>query len=135
MPDHHRRLARDTSTTPPAMTVKAAKFTPEVLLSSPRRSPGIPNRSGSLILYTVSTYSFEKHTKTIQARTFDIASETSRLVGEFASFADPAWVSDSEFIFLVPKDDGSTKLFVVDVEARDQCVWPPFLSLRARPPC
>lgn len=35
------------------MTVHATHFTPEVLLSAPRRSPGIPNPTGELILYTV----------------------------------------------------------------------------------
>lgn len=36
------------------MTIQAAKFTPEVLLSAPRRSPGVPNATGELVLYTVS---------------------------------------------------------------------------------
>lgn len=39
---------------PLMMTIQAARFTPEVLLSAPRRSAGIPNSSGELILYTVS---------------------------------------------------------------------------------
>lgn len=36
------------------MTIQASKFTPEVLLSAPRRSPGVPNPSGTKALYTVS---------------------------------------------------------------------------------
>lgn len=36
------------------MTIRAAKFTPEVLLSARRRSAGSPNSLGKLILYTVS---------------------------------------------------------------------------------
>lgn len=36
------------------MTIQAEKFTPEVLLSAPRRSPGVPNATGELVLYTVS---------------------------------------------------------------------------------
>lgn len=36
------------------MTITAQKLTPEVLLAAPRRSPGIPNATGELILYTVS---------------------------------------------------------------------------------
>lgn len=36
------------------MTVQAAKFTPEVMISAPRRGPGIPNPSGTSVLYTVS---------------------------------------------------------------------------------
>lgn len=36
------------------MTIRAAQFTPEVLLSAPRRSAGSPNSTGKLVLYTVS---------------------------------------------------------------------------------
>lgn len=41
------------ATTPPTMTVHATRFTPEVLLSAPRRSSGVPNSTGKLVLYTV----------------------------------------------------------------------------------
>lgn len=34
------------------MTITAAKFTPEVLLSAPRRSSAVPNPSGTQALYT-----------------------------------------------------------------------------------
>jgi hypothetical protein len=37
-----------------AMTVKATKFTPEVLLSAPRRSPAVPSPNGKKALFTVS---------------------------------------------------------------------------------
>jgi dipeptidyl aminopeptidase/acylaminoacyl peptidase len=46
------------------MVHRASKFTPQVLLSAPRRSAGVPNADASLILYTTSTYSFETHAKT-----------------------------------------------------------------------
>ena len=36
------------------MTRQASRFTPEVMLSAPRRSPGVPNSTGELILYTAS---------------------------------------------------------------------------------
>ena len=34
------------------MTITAAKFTPEVLLSAPRRSAAVPNPAGTHALYT-----------------------------------------------------------------------------------
>lgn len=37
------------------MTLTATKFTPEVLLSAPRRSPAQPNSTGTKALFTVST--------------------------------------------------------------------------------
>lgn len=36
------------------MTRKATKFTPEVLLSAPRRSPAVPSPNGKKALFTVS---------------------------------------------------------------------------------
>lgn len=36
------------------MTIRAAKFTPEVLLSAPRRTPGLPNSTGEKAIYSVS---------------------------------------------------------------------------------
>lgn len=38
------------------MTITAKKFTPEVLLTAPRRSAGLPNSTGKLVLYTVSPH-------------------------------------------------------------------------------
>ena len=37
------------------MTIQASKFTPEVLISAPRRSAGVPNSTGDKVLYTVSS--------------------------------------------------------------------------------
>jgi hypothetical protein len=38
----------------PKMTIKATKFTPEVMLAAPRRSAGVPNPSGTKALFGVS---------------------------------------------------------------------------------
>ncbi len=40
---------------PAIMILKAVKFTPEVLLSAPRRSPGAPNSTGEKVLHTVGS--------------------------------------------------------------------------------
>ena len=49
---------RFTASSPASMTIQAAKFTPEVLLSAPRRSAGVPNSTGELALFTVRAHSF-----------------------------------------------------------------------------
>lgn len=41
------------------MTLTATKFTPEVLLSAPRRSPAVPNAKGTKALFTVSRIEYE----------------------------------------------------------------------------
>ncbi|KAI3543412.1 prolyl oligopeptidase [Colletotrichum abscissum] len=97
------------------MTIQASKFTPEVLLSAPRRSPGIPNPSGTKVLYTVSTYSFESHSKTSQTRVLDVESGHSSLLYEEASYSDVTWISDEEILILRSGDKGATTLLLGDV--------------------
>lgn len=96
------------------MTIQAAKFTPEVLLSAPRRSAGVPNSTGELALFTVSTYSFEEHKKTSQIRVLDIKSGNSTLLFEDLNYSEPTWVGETEFIFLKSGDNGRTSLMLAD---------------------
>jgi len=56
----------------------------------------------------------------MQVRVIDVAAETSQLVAECQAVADPAWISEFEVMYLVPRDDGSTKLFVADARGEAQ---------------
>ncbi|CAK7232492.1 hypothetical protein SBRCBS47491_008289 [Sporothrix bragantina] len=94
------------------MTLKANKFTPEVLLSAPRRSAGAPNANGTKVLYTVSTYSFAEHSKTSQIRVLDIESGSSTLLYEDASYSEPVWIGEDSFLFLKSGDKGSTSILL-----------------------
>lgn len=96
------------------MTLTATKFTPEVLLSAPRRSPAQPNPTGTKALFTVSTYSFETHKKTSQIRVLDIKSGDSTLLYENSAYNEPVWITDSEFLFLKSAERGSTTLMLAD---------------------
>ncbi|KAL2757577.1 hypothetical protein ACRALDRAFT_2039978 [Sodiomyces alcalophilus JCM 7366] len=96
------------------MTIKATKFTPEVLLSAPRRSAAIPNPSGDKAIYTVSTYSFQTHSKTSQFRVLDIGTGNSSLLYEHNAYSDPNWVDD-ELILFLKKDEDTTYLMLGDV--------------------
>ena len=62
------------------MTIKANLFTPEVLLSAPRRSAGIPNADGTAALYTVSTYSFSDKKRSSELRLLDLKTNQSNLL-------------------------------------------------------
>ncbi|CAK7275480.1 hypothetical protein SEPCBS119000_006712 [Sporothrix epigloea] len=92
------------------MTLIPKKFTPEVLLSAPRRSAGAPNANGTKILYTSSAYSFAEHKKTSQIRVLDIASGASTLLYEDASYSEPLWIDEDSFFFLKSGDRGSTSI-------------------------
>lgn len=94
------------------MTVRAAKFTPEVLLSAPRRSEGIPNSDASRVLYSVSTYSFEEHTKKSEIRILDVASQQTTLVTDNKTASDPVWLDDDTIILLKSGENGATSVVV-----------------------
>ncbi|ROT37406.1 prolyl oligopeptidase [Sodiomyces alkalinus F11] len=98
------------------MTIKATKFTPEILLSAPRRSPAIPDPSGDKAIYTVSTYSFQNHTKTSQFRLLDISTGNSSLLYEDSSYSEPNWVDDKHILFFKNGDKGITHLMLGDVD-------------------
>ncbi|KAG6001218.1 hypothetical protein E4U43_001387 [Claviceps pusilla] len=92
------------------MTKQAARFTPEVLLSAPRRSSGVPNSTGELILYMVSVYSFETHSKSSQIRILNIKQGTSHIVSEDTGASDPVWIGEHEILYLKGGDNGSTMI-------------------------
>ncbi|TLD29355.1 hypothetical protein PspLS_03774 [Pyricularia sp. CBS 133598] len=94
------------------MTVVATKFTPEVLLSAPRRSVGSPNCKGEKVLFTVSSYSFSDHRKTSSIRVLDVKSGQSTILFEDSTFSEPTWVSEHEFIFIKSGDNGTSTLML-----------------------
>lgn len=111
------------------MTIHASRFTPEVLLSAPRRSAGTPNSTGELVLYTVrtiprpiglyrngsdhsqvSSYSFKSHGKSSQIRVLNVKEGSSHLVSEDPAASEPFWITESDIAFLKPSDHGCTML-------------------------
>ncbi|KAI1661443.1 dipeptidyl peptidase [Daldinia decipiens] len=95
------------------MTVMATKFTPEVLLSAPRRSSAVPNSTGTLALFSVSQYSFETHSKDYAIKVLDIKSRQSTQLFDNSTLTEPTWISETEFIF-IKNDDNKTSLLVAD---------------------
>ncbi|KAK5657091.1 hypothetical protein OQA88_3619 [Cercophora sp. LCS_1] len=97
------------------MTLKATKFTPEVMLSAPRRSAGLPSPDGKRALFTVSSYSFETHKKTTQIRVLDIESGQSSVLVEDLAVSEPTWLSNDEFLYLGAGEKGTTSIMVDSV--------------------
>ncbi|KAI1260986.1 prolyl oligopeptidase [Xylariaceae sp. FL1019] len=101
------------------MTIRATKFTPEVLLSAPRRSAAVPNKSGKLALYTVSQYSFESHSKSYAIKVLDISTGQSTQLLDNPAYTEPTWISENEFILVSSesKDENVvSQLVVADVK-------------------
>lgn len=90
-------------------------FTPKVLLSAPRRSAGIPNPAGTLVLYTVSTYSFESHRKTNELRVLDVQTGESHGLAKDDDISDLNWLDDDSFVCLQAEKDGTTSVYVASV--------------------
>jgi len=96
------------------MTIRANKFTPEVLLSAPRRSAATPNNDGTLALFTVSTYSFQSHSKSVEIRILDIKTGQSTLLSNDLNASEPTWLDTCCMVWLQGGDKGATKLLLGD---------------------
>ncbi|KAM0799318.1 dipeptidyl aminopeptidase [Usnea florida] len=91
----------------------AERFTPEVLLSAPRRSAATPNSAGTLAVYTASTYSFESHKKISEIKVLDISSRIDSLITNAEGASEPNWLgSGNELLWLEPGEKGQTQLVV-----------------------
>ncbi|KAF2270627.1 dipeptidyl-peptidase-like protein V precursor [Lojkania enalia] len=99
------------------MTIRAAKFTPKVLLSAPRRSAGIPNADCSKILYSVSSYSFANHSKKSEIRMLDVETQQTSLVTDDSSASSPTWLGDDSILILYTREDGVTSVQVGNVDS------------------
>lgn len=102
-----------------AMTIKPTRFTPETLLSAPRRGAGIPNSNLSQILYTVSSYSFADHKRTAEIRVLDAKTDESKLVTSLQDASEPQWIRGDHLVLLAPGDEGTTKVVVGSVSDFD----------------
>ncbi|KAL1861450.1 hypothetical protein Daus18300_008843 [Diaporthe australafricana] len=98
------------------MTIRA-KLTPEVLLSAPRRSAGSPNSSGKLVLYTVSTYSFQEHKKTNSIQVLDLESGHATTLYTDSSYSEPTWVGETEFVVIKSGEKGTSSLLLADANS------------------
>ncbi|KAH8433693.1 oligopeptidase family protein [Aspergillus melleus] len=91
------------------------KFNPEVLLGAPRRSGAVPNSSGTLAVYTQTSYSFESHTKTSEIRVLDITTGRSALVTNDPGASSPQWLDNSDqIVWLKSKANGNTSFIIGD---------------------
>lgn len=91
------------------------KFTPEALISAPRRGTALPNSAGTLALYTLSEYSFEAHKTSRGLYVLDLAKGTSWQFSNSSAVSNAAWLGDgNKIIWLVSEDDGTTSFAVGD---------------------
>ena len=99
------------------MVKRAMKFTPQILLSAARRSAGVPNASGTKVLYTTSTYSFEAHKKDLELRVLDVKTGESQQLAHNDDISAPNWLDDDNFVCLQAEKDNTTSVYVASVSA------------------
>lgn len=97
---------------PMSKMTTAETFTPEVLLSAPRRSPASPNSAGTLAVFTVSTYSFESHKKTTEIKVLDMSNGLQSLITNAEGTSEPNWLGGGELLWLKSEGKGNTQLVV-----------------------
>lgn len=102
------------------MTVRANKFTPEVMLSAPRRSAATPNSAGTYALFTVTTYSFDSHTRTSEIRILNIETGQSKVLSNDLGASEPTWVGLKNLVlWLKGGEKGTTQLVLADTDNLD----------------
>src|ERR1700712_4203023 len=70
----------------------AVQFTPEAMLSVLRRGSALPNPAGTLALYTVSKYSFEKHKSAISLNVIELTTGKSTLFSNSSAVGEAVWI-------------------------------------------
>jgi hypothetical protein len=99
------------------MTLRPKKFTLEVLLSAHRRSAAIPNEDGTMALYSVSTYDFERHASSSEIRVLDIEKGQSNVLTSDLNASEPTWLGDNNLVlWLKGGEKGTTNLEMGDAE-------------------
>jgi Tol biopolymer transport system component len=96
------------------MTVGARRFTPEVLLSAPRRSTATPSPDGTAALFSVSTYSFQTHKKSSEIRVLDINTGQTKILSNDLEASEPTWLGQDDVVLLLKGGEkGTTSLLAV----------------------
>ncbi|KAI0859511.1 prolyl oligopeptidase [Xylaria cubensis] len=92
------------------------KFTPEVLISAPRREPALPNYDGTLALYAESTYIGGKNRKVFYL--LDIATGVSSRILHDDYAYEPTWLGDgtNTIVYLRSGSMGVSFIITLDVD-------------------
>lgn len=91
------------------------KFTPEAMLSAPRRGTALPNSEGTLALYTLSTHSFKSHKNAHGLYVMDLSNGSSWLFSNSSAIGEATWLGDGNTIlWTVSEEDGTMSLLVGD---------------------
>ena len=80
-------------------------------ITTPRRSPAIPNENGSLALYTTSTYSINSPSEGKEVRVLDLFTGTSTLFSDDPKNKDITWLQNEQVLWLREGEKGMTEMW------------------------
>lgn len=102
------------------MAVRTHKFTPELLLSAPRRSAAVPNKDGTLAIYSVSTYCFRAHKKSVEIHLLNLKTGDIRVLNADVEASEPTWLGDeNSILFIKSGEKGTTSLCLLNADKPD----------------
>ncbi|KOS23289.1 Dipeptidyl-peptidase 5 [Escovopsis weberi] len=76
--------------------VRTQKLTAEALLGAPRRTAGVPNASGTLALYTLSTHDFASGTTLKELKVMELGSTRSRTITVDEAVSEAVWLPSGD---------------------------------------
>lgn len=86
-----------------------------IVPKAPRRSAATPNSKGTLALYTVSTYSFQSHSRTSEICILDTSNGQSSCLSDDLNASEPTWLGDDDLVlWLKGGEKGVTNLILGD---------------------
>ena len=94
--------------------------TNRLLITAPRRSSAIPNENGRYALFTVSTYSLESHSETLEIKVLNLESGQTTLFSNDESHKSPQWLVGDQILWLKATDEGETQLWVGTAGGEDK---------------
>ncbi|KAA8650437.1 hypothetical protein EYZ11_000863 [Aspergillus tanneri] len=103
-----------------ALSSAALAFTPEQLISAPRRSEAVPNPAGKLAVFSASQYSFDAHKGHKSWNLLDIKSGDIKLLTNDSNVSEIAWLgTDDKTVLYINSTNadipGGVELWVSDI--------------------
>jgi hypothetical protein len=92
-------------------------FTPQLLLSAPRRWAGVPNPSGTTVLFTTTPYSFQERSQTTILQALLVQTDEIVDIATNQIITAINWLDDERFVCLRSEKDGTTGLLYARLSA------------------
>ncbi|MCJ1380980.1 hypothetical protein MMC17_004089 [Xylographa soralifera] len=97
------------------MTSPIRSLIPEIYVTTPRRTPAVPNSNGTLAIYKQSIYDLRSISTTVEYWILNLQTEKSLLFTSEESIQDVTWIGETSLIgALKNEDNGTTRLIVGD---------------------